>query len=729
MLALAGERGEQRAGAGVEHARHLGGAAGHLGCDLVGLAHERAHHFGADAEQGALDLAGILLERIGDARRDVRQRAFEIFGRGTDLLVAVVERGGGGAAAGLDLLSDLLGASDQKLLEPGDTVVERAGDLERAGAERAVDVGDLAVERVGNLVAARRDDAADLLDAPVERADDLAAAFGEGARNVEHAAGHRLGEGLGAAVERFPELVEPLVEVAGDLVDLGGDAAVEIVDMRAHRFGDLVGAFAETLDQLAAIDFHGAVELGQVPGDEVAEHARILADLLGQFGAAAGEDFLERVQTRREHVAHRFAARADRIGQHLGVPVEPLDGGIGALGERVGNGRGRLLQARGRFAAAQVHFEDERIPGRLDRIVDLLAAQRDRFRKPAGGFQIAVGHHPGAFVHLIDDLVGALRKIVGQAGETQVHHLRQVFRQRLEFLRDVVGFEIQARRQLLAGVRDGGLGLVARVFEPLQQVAAALAEGGDHLVAGLAERLGDVLAFLGQRGGDVGGHAIDLRGDDVADAGNVAAQVEMDALDRVAHLLGGGDEIVVLAVELVEQGADAHFVVVIGAFERGNLVVDERLKLGGARERAFHAVAHGGDLAADGLADGDDRILGRRFRLAQAYRHLRHGLRDGAHLARAVDHVREHEEEGGRQQEHGCERQQGKAGIGARPQVGQQAGGENADERDPDERGGGGGDVAGARGARLHALQQLADGRTVVVGGAAQLRADAEIAE
>ena len=108
--------------------------------------------------------------------------------------------------------------------------------------------------------------------------------------------------------------------------------------------------------------------------------------------------------------------------------------------------------------------------------------------------------------------------------------------------------------------------------------------------------------------GDAPRGLVDLLGDELADLGNVLAEIEMDAVDGVADLLGLADQRVALAAEVLQQPADAHFVVVVGVFERGDLVGDQRFELGGARERALDAVAHGRDLAPDRLADGDDRF-------------------------------------------------------------------------------------------------------------------------
>ena len=211
-----------------------------------------------------------------------------------------------------------------------------------------------------------------------------------------------------------------------------------------------------------------------------------------------------------------------------------------------------------------------------------------------------------------------LREALRHLVEAAVHHLREIGRQLGELLGDVVGLEVQARGEPVAGAGDGVGGLLAGALEALEQVAAALAERADHGVAGAAERERDVLALLGQRLRDLLRAVVDALGDVVADRGDVVRQIEMHAGDGVAHLLGLADQGVALMRERLEQAADADFVVVVGALERGHFVGDQRLELGGARERALDAVAHGGDLAADGLADGDDRTRGRPLRARQA---------------------------------------------------------------------------------------------------------------
>ena len=136
-----------------------------------------------------------------------------------------------------------------------------------------------------------------------------------------------------------------------------------------------------------------------------------------------------------------------------------------------------------------------------------------------------------------------------------------------EFVADVVGLEIERRGEAVACLRDRFGGGGASRFQPFEQVAAALAELRDHGVAGIAERAGDVLAFFGKRVGDPPRGFADLLGDELTDLRNVAGKVEMDAVDGVADLLGLADQGVALAAEILQQRADAHFVVVVGVFQ------------------------------------------------------------------------------------------------------------------------------------------------------------------
>ena len=197
----------------------------------------------------------------------------------------------------------------------------------------------------------------------------------------------------------------------------------------------------------------------------------------------------------------------------------------------------------------------------------------------------------------------------------------------------------------------------------------------------------------------------------------------MDAGNGGADVLGLRHERLALVGEVAEQAADAHFVVVVGALDGGHFVVHQRFKFGGAGERAFDAVAHGGDFAADGLADRHHRLARRRLRLRQPQRHRGHGFGDRAHLLRAADELGEHVE--------GDDRQQDRDGGGDGDQRAHARGGEQrlqfgtehesgaGDAGHPGDGGDGGEHEGRARGrALVKRLQHLADIGAVVVGRA-----------
>ena len=290
-----------------------------------------------------------------------------------------------------------------------------------------------------------------------------------------------------------------------------------------------------------------------------------------------------------------------------------------------------------------------------------------------------------------------------------------------EFFGDVVGLEVQAGGEPVAGAGDGVGGFLAGALQALQQVAAALAERADHEVAGAAERERDVLALFGQRLRDLLRAVVDLRRDVVADRGDVVRKIEMHAGDGVAHLLGLADQRVALMRQRLEQAANADFVVVVGALERRHFVGDQGFELGRAGQRPFDAVAHGGDLAADGLAHADDEIVGDLFRRRELHGDAGHRLGDDAHLLRAPHHVGDDVEEHDRRQheagkpDHG--RESGRTLVQHRLQTRQIEECQHDAARRPGDREHGGNDIGTVGGALLQAVQDLSDGQTVVIGG------------
>ncbi len=123
----------------------------------------------------------------------------------------------------------------------------------------------------------------------------------------------------------------------------------------------------------------------------------------------------------------------------------------------------------------------------------------------------------------------------------------------------------------------------------------------------------------------------------------------MNIVDRGANLLGLADQRVALAGEILQQPANPYFVVAIGAFERRHLVLHQGFELARPRQRPLDAVAHGGDLAADGLADRDDGIPGHALGLGKPHGDACHRLGDQAQFLGAPGHVRYAEKENDRQ--------------------------------------------------------------------------------
>ena len=201
-------------------------------------------------------------------------------------------------------------------------------------------------------------------------------------------------------------------------------------------------------------------------------------------------------------------------------------------------------------AAAQFEFEQQRVAGILQAVVDLL----------------------GAVGNAVDDGRRTLLEFAGDAVDALVQHLVDAVGEIDELVVDMAGLEIEAGGEPFAGVEHRAGGLGAGFLEAVEQVAAALAERQDHVVAGAAQRVGDVGAAFFQRAGDALGDFVDPRSDRVRDQRNVVAKVDLHAGNGAANLFGLSDQIIALMGDVLEQGADANFVVAIGAFQCGDFV-------------------------------------------------------------------------------------------------------------------------------------------------------------
>ena len=123
--------------------------------------------------------------------------------------------------------------------------------------------------------------------------------------------------------------------------------------------------------------------------------------------------------------------------------------------------------------------------------------------------------------HDLDGDGGFLREALRDLVEPGAHHLLQAGGEFGELVVHVLGLEIEAGGETVAGRGDGGGGVVAGGLQPVEQGRAALGQRVDHAIAGMAERQRDVLALFGERTGDALRHFVDLVGDQIADRGDV----------------------------------------------------------------------------------------------------------------------------------------------------------------------------------------------------------------
>ena len=329
---------------------------------------------------------------------------------------------------------------------------------------------------------------------------------------------------------------------------------------------------------------------------------------------------------------------ADDLGhQRVDGDVERVAGLVAAGQDLGGEPVAGVVDLADEVAAAQLELEQQRVAGILQGVVHLL----------------------GAVGNAVDDGGGALLEFAGDAVDALVQHLVDAVGEIDELVVDVAGLEIEAGGEAFAGVEHRAGGLGAGFLEAVEQVAAALAERQDHVVAGIAERAGDVGAALFQRAGDALGDFVDARGDRVRDQRDVVAQVDLHAGNGAADLLGLADQVVALMGDVLQQRANAHLVVAVGALERRDFVGDQGFEFAGARDRAFDAVAHRRDFAADRLADRHHGIAGRALGLREADRDLRHRLRDHAQFLAAPGQAGEEIEQQHRRDEQ--RRQSGRA--------------------------------------------------------------------
>ncbi len=104
-----------------------------------------------------------------------------------------------------------------------------------------------------------------------------------------------------------------------------------------------------------------------------------------------------------------------------------------------------------------------------------------------------------------------------------------------------------------------------------------------------------------------------------------------------------------LETKLLNQRADAQFVVAIAAFQRVDFGMDQGFEFRRPGDGALDAFVHGGHFAANSLTDGHDALGSSRFRLGKPKRNFRHRPCGAAQFVRTRNHDGKGEEQHDRQ--------------------------------------------------------------------------------
>ena len=256
------------------------------------------------------------------------------------------------------------------------------------------------------------------------------------------------------------------------------------------------------------------------------------------------------------------------------------------------------------------------------------------------------------------------------------------------------------------------------VVEGAEQVAGTLVDQGHEGLGALAESAVERIARGLERLGEVAAGFDDGARDALADHVEVEHKAGVALGDRFADALCVGDHRFALAGQFLDQRAHARFIVGVGAFERGDLVVDHHFELAGAREGALEAVAQGVHLTAHGLADRGDLFGRGGFGLGEADRGMRDGGGRVAQILGAADQRRDGEE--GKDRD---DRERDQADEVARAPEGRIADlaaiaddADAQDRHDPDDRNDDGDEAWRRVRARLQAVENARALEAVVIG-------------
>ncbi len=254
-----------------------------------------------------------------------------------------LQRLGDVAAALVERAGHRVEPVDDAVLEAGDTLVERVGDLQRARSERGVDLVRLGRERrrkpslfecddrrdlvcpitqdAGQALALVGDDAADLVGLRGQRLCHVAAAFGQHTGDVDGALDQRIVERRGPRAEIVVDAGNKPVERGRDLCGFGCRTVLEGLDLAFHGGRRFAGPLAEPLHQSLSVAAKDCFDLAHLLEKRSRQRADAAADAVGKGGAIDNDKLLEGLETCGEFAVERAGAHGD----HFLEPREAVD--------------------------------------------------------------------------------------------------------------------------------------------------------------------------------------------------------------------------------------------------------------------------------------------------------------------------------------------------------------------------------------------------------------------
>ena len=428
-----------------------------------------------------------------------------------------------------------------------------------------------------------------------------------------------------------------------DLCGLLGNRAHRIVGGNAEVGLQSCGAFDQRIGGATGLLLHSIGEIDRGVFEQGLGFADLIFQRLGEaFGCTCeitrntrrthGNQLLKPVAARCNVGGEAFAAFHNaRTCGHTGL-IDFRRHRIALGGERVGDILARLTQSiRQRHGPRGHHFGDSATGGD-DGGGDIFCAR------------IHIAAQSGLRIfHGAADIIAAFGDFDDEGLSGLAHSLG-----------DFACLAVQRFADLLGGAVDLAIDAVIGCDKALDQFMTAQRDLFDHVFAAIRQRAGNIFGALAQQHRNARTCIPHGGGEAVGSGIQFGCQTFMRTGNRLFQTVGLIDNGFALRGEIVDQRAQAHFILVIGGFNRRNFGVDDGFKLGGTRNRALDAVAHRRHFTADGLRQIEHGVRRQGFGFDHTHGHFGHGLGHGFHLLRAARQIGNTEHRSNGQSETNC---------------------------------------------------------------------------